>query len=178
MGCRCVSVCLCVRTPAQCEPTFHVHPLAVRDFWGSGSAPAEGGGSNVAWIPVWMGSHVVHSLLAIALQLSQAGEEQSTCPFPNNGPTSAQEARSDLFSLLCPLWPVIKGPSHCLNHFHDSGNSILRSGGRDLQPAQSRRHCSRGQRPRQAAWRGGGAWEKEGECWLCLSPPCPLRWQQ
>lgn len=174
--CVCLPVCAHTRTVRAHVPCASLG--CVRDFWGSGSAPAEGGGSNVAWIPVWMGSHVVHSLLAIALQLSQAGEEQSTCPFPNNGPTSAQEARSDLFSLLCPLWPVIKGPSHCLNHFHDSGNSILRSGGRDLQPAQSRRHCSRGQRPRQAAWRGGGAWEKEGECWLCLSPPCPLRWQQ
>lgn len=86
--------------------------------------------------------------LTLVLQLSQAGEERSTCPFANNGPASAQEARSDLFSLLCPLRPVLKGPSHCLNHFHDSVNSILRSGGQDSQPAQSRRHCSCGQGPR------------------------------
>lgn len=96
--------------------------------------------------------------LTLVLQLSQAGEERSTCPFANNGPASAQEARSDLFSLLCPLRPVLRGPSHCLNHFHDSVNSILRSGGRDSQPAQSRRHCSCGQGPRGLHGGLGGAW--------------------
>lgn len=101
-------------------------------------------------------THAACSPLATALQLSQAGEEQSTCPFPNNGSASAQEARSDLFSLLCPLRPVIKGPSHCLNHFHDSVTSILRSGGWDSQPAQSRRHGSCGQRHRRLHSRVGG----------------------
>lgn len=123
------------------------------------------------------GTNAARSLLAIALQLSQAGEEQSTCPFPNNGPASVQEARSDLFSLLCPLWPVIKGPSHCLNHFHDSVTSILRSRGWDSQPAQSRgtAPAASGTAGSTAGW---GAWEKEGECWPCLSPPCPLCWRQ
>lgn len=117
------------------------------------------------------GTHAARSPLAVALQLSQAGEEQSTCPFPNNGSASAQEARSDLFSLLCPLRPVIKGPSHCLNHFHDSVTSILRSGGRDSKPAQSRRHGSCGRRHRRLRSRVGGL----GKGRRALALPFPLR---
>lgn len=94
-------------------------------------------------------------------------------PIPKQwAPASVQEARSDLFSLFCPLRPVLKGPSHCLNHFHDSVTSILRLGGRDSQPAQTRRPSSMGSGPGS----GWGAWEKEGDRWMCLSPPCPLHW--
>lgn len=137
-------------------PTKQSQGVRGNNFWAT-AAPSSSSSLDFHG-SAWGGgaSGAAHSPFAIALQLSQAGEEQSTCPFPNNEPASAQEARSDLFSLLCPLQPVIKGPSHCLNHFHDSVTSILRWGGWSAQPAQSRRHSSCGQRLRGLRGRVGG----------------------